>query len=195
MISRLGLKLDNYKAVFRDIELIPEWDAEKCRWKDIVMTERQIAQWMRQYPGEVVEVETINSSSGDIPADKLPVTIARLTHQDGHISIQPEWKLFPLHPGNHKLWRNSYLEFTFVEDDVKRTMDLNAKFRNNKNVRLQKFANGKPICPWYLERMYCRKHDVTMFQAEMRTSAYTADDWWEEFDGKFDLDMCWRAVI
>lgn len=193
MVSVLGLYLDNSVALLRDVmPPTPIWNERKKYYDPIIVTEELLAEW-EKVPAEQVEVEPLTGNGlliGEGSCYRLH--IVRCKHQDGHYSIQPEWKLFPLNPQRHKLLRNTQLWYVDVKEDVAYTMELNERMKNSPNVMFRSHCYYSPINIVNLQMMLCRKHDITMWQAQQRSSGWTAEDWFEELDGKFDADLCWQ---
>lgn len=190
MITKLGLAYDDFKAKFIDIKLVPEWDEGKQEWKNIVLTEELLKEWENSDLGIIVDVEQI---------DECPwnVQLTRLTFPDGHIQIEPFYKLFPIKPMYHKLLRNMLLVYTDSERWVKSAMDSN-RFLDEKKARGEwaisvRFA---PLQTYELYKMLCRRLDINMMQARNRISNMErAEKWWEMLEGRLDSDLQWHLVM
>lgn len=193
MIERNGLLWDGFKARFYDVQIPKPQTKEDER---IVLSEKLLSEWDAKAT-EIVGCEAINNSEriGDrlYGAEEVPLSVLRVVHQDGSITIEPVYKLFPI--GKHLIMRNTLLLYRNVKEDVKDCIRMNESSRNapiRKQIPewpVQKFT---PTWIMQLRQMYCRKYDINMYQAENRTAGFDADNWWKEFDGKFDEDLCWQ---
>lgn len=189
MIERSYLYHNDGKAIFRDLQLGRPTlvDGE---FEPVVMSEEWLKR-VEQMPGETVLVEPINdaiyTSEGECiaGADECALSILRVTHQDGSVTIEPVYKLFPIDGKSHAL-RNSLLVYDDVMRDLRTWHNLYEKF---KELGLE----PAPFFDYHLLWMYCRMHDINMYQAKYRTSTFSAPKWIKILPGgKIDEDLCWR---
>lgn len=195
MIERRGLFRDGFKAKFADLK-IERPPMDECDCEPIVLTDELLAEWEAQAT-EIVDCEPINDAEwrgGRLyGSEELPLTIIRCVHPDGKVTIEPVHKLFPINKRNHFIMRNTLLGFVDVEWDLKRSIEW---YQSSLNAPAREWCPELPVTRrnlWYerqLQMMYCRKYDINMYQAKMRTSGRTPEKWIEEFDGKFDEDLC-----
>lgn len=193
MVTRLGILRDCCKARFLDIKLPKPKPIGDGRYEPIVLTDKLLKEWDEQAT-EVVEVEAINSSKelSDgtiIGSEERPLTILRVVHADGTVNVEPFWKLFPINPSNHITFlRNTLLCYADVKaanEEAKRWQTIWRRL--DENSRWDGFLKE------HLHWAYCRKYDITEYQAECRTAIYSVDDWANEFPGwVIDDDLCWE---
>lgn len=190
MIERTQLFNNGGKAIFRDLQLDRPTlvDGE---FEPVIMSE----DWLKkvgQMPGEVVDIEPINDAVYDgegeciAGADEVELSILRVTHQDGSATIEPVYKLFPIDGNRHGMLRNSLLVYDDVMGKLEARHNLDEKFKE-LGVEPASFAD------YHLLWMYCRMHDINMYQAKYRTSAFSAEKWMKILPGgRIDEDLCWR---
>lgn len=193
MVTRLGILRDCCKARFLDIKLPAPKEIGNGRYEPIVLTDKLLKEWDEKAT-EVVEVEAINSSKelSDgtiIGSEERPLTILRVVHADGRVGVEPFWKLFPINPSNHVTFlRNTLLCYADVVASNKKAKSLQTDFR-----RLNPYFVSQGFLGEHLHWAYCRKYDITEYQAECRTAIYGVDDWAKEFPGwVIDDDLCWE---
>ena len=130
MIDRRILTWKDFgKARFFDVKLEkPEKDLT-----NITLTDELLAEWDSQAT-EIVDCEPINNSEGYLGSEEVPLSILRVVHADGRVTIEPVYKLFGLR-GKHPLWRNTQLQFSDVEKDVLTSIEETQKSLNTKTKR------------------------------------------------------------
>lgn len=185
MITALGLWKDGCKAIYRNIETpVPVWNERRQRYENIVLSEELYKEWEEKYPGEIVDVEDITddfATTGDFLLQGWHGCVfLRLTRSNGEVLIEPGWKVFPLHPENHRLKRNTILVYTGNSREMLlRDVQTNKEFREHPYEGFHSIQLGCPS-PWALNPCLARKLDITDGQAGMRSAGWTADDWLEE---------------
>lgn len=152
-------------------------DDENC----IILTDGLMQEW-NEKATEIVSGEPINDGKYDESGEcyegseeEPQLKIVRVTHEDGRVTIEPGHKLFAL---NEKVpyaygYRNSLL----VYKDYNRELE-------SRRYEDEPYVNDGCLY------QYCRKFDVSEFQARLRTKNYTAKKWLETI-GKIDDDFCW----
>ena len=196
MVTNLGMYLDGGKCYLHEgiVPPTPVWDDRKKDFQPVTMTDDLLDSW-RGNPAEIIEAEPL-SGSGKFVGEGASYTmhILRCKHQDGHFSVQPIWKLFPINPNRHEILRNMQLWYIDLAEEFKKTLQLNNDLANHSipGFRRVKFPMFNIT---NLQFIYCRKNDVTIEQAQSRTSNWSAEDWWDEvgerIQRKQDEDLCW----
>ena len=178
MLTRYELNEKFHECRFYDIQMEPttEMDGETC----IILSYELLKEWDEK-ASEIVEGEPINDAVYDEygncidGADEYPfLTIVRVTHKEGSVTIEPVHKLFFLEKGRRWYLRNSLLVYS----------DENEKL----NEHLDDDRSYKSMALLY---QYCRKFDVNVMQARLRTEKWTAKKW-KEVIGQIDNDWCWE---
>ena len=178
MIERYHLYCHNGKARFLDLNLVPDTkiNGNEC----IILTEKLLKEWDEKAT-EVVECETINDATYDsngnciYGADELmQLSIIRVSHPNGSVTIEPPYKLFNL-AGGLGVLRNSLLVYEDETKNLREMMDKEEEYTTDA-----------------LLHMYCRKFDVNVMQAKARTFDYTAKMWVDVIGDKIDDDFCWH---
>lgn len=147
----------------------------------VILTDELIGEW-NEKATEIVNGEPINDGKYDScgncyeGSEEDPLLkIVRITHDDGRVSIEPGHKLFPLNKIAHCAYgyRNSLLVYKDYNWELKSRINEDEPYVNDG-------------CLY----QYCRKFDVSEFQARLRTKNYTAKKWLDVI-GKIDDDWCW----
>lgn len=187
MIERRGLLWDGFKARYYDVQL-PDPVKNGNDFEPIVLTDELLAEWDKKAT-EIVDCEAINDAEmiGDrlYGAEELRLSILRVRHQDGTVTIEPVYKLFPVGERKHCLMRNTLLCYRDVEGWVKSAIESDAFFAQRG------FESKTPPFLDILKMMYCRKYDINMYQAARRTAGMDSARWDKELGGKYDRDFCW----
>ena len=179
MIYRYVFNGNFRKCRFYEMAMTPTtiFDGETC----IILTDELMHQW-NEKATEIVLGEPINDACYDEYGNCIEgseedplLKIVRITHEDGSVSIEPGHKLFPLNTNVPYAYgyRNSLLVYK----------DYNWELENRLNEDEPYVNNG---CLY----QYCRKFDVSEFQARLRTKNYSAKKW-KDVLGKIDDDFCW----
>ena len=185
MIERTALEWRDFgKARFFDVQL-PKPDKNRFQ---LVLTDELLAEWDAQAT-EIVDCEPINDSIGIggiiCGTCEQPLSILRVTHADGHVTIEPVYKLFPAGKNKHGYFRNSLLIYVDIEKEISERMKLDSICEKFGRPKVEAFSSN------ILQMMYARKYDITCYQARSRTHGASATWWNEELGGKFDQDLCW----